>query len=62
MTNFEKLKEELTAYSFVDMMILCCVGSDECPARDECPYYNTSVNGGECEEILMEWCNKEVCV
>lgn len=57
MTNFERLKDNLTVDEFISMILFNC---DYCPAWNECQYYSKTVDGFECSDTLEKWCNRSI--
>ena len=58
MTNFERWRENLDEETFIDVMLINC---DGCPIpKKERTCSHNVIFGGDCEDVLMEWCRKEV--
>lgn len=58
MTNFDKLKETLTSKQF-SLLVAGAYSCDQCPAYRFC---TSPLSAGTryCEDIILEWCDKEV--
>lgn len=55
MTNFERFKEDLTQEQFIDIVLLNC---EECTVKNCMAKEFGIIEGGDCEEVLIEWCER----